>query len=94
MIKKNACYSFFFLLYVSFAAVASDTDSTFYGYKKLLTDDKRIDYLSSTINAVLSDNPKLGDSLAGVMLEVAEFSRSRKLLCQSYSNLARQYSNR
>ena len=73
--------------------MAGDTDSTFYWYKFKKTDPQKIDYLNNVINAVLSDNPKLGDSLAQMMVQVAELSRNRELMCAAYTNLARQYIN-
>ncbi len=81
------------LLLICDTAVANDADSVKNGDESKNAAIKRIDYLNSSINAVLSDNPKMGDSLALVMLQVAEFSRDRELMCRAYTSLARQYIN-
>jgi hypothetical protein len=94
MSKKSQFFRLLFLLQLfSTALLASDADSISYRYRLIKTDRERIEYLSNTINAVLTDHARLGDSLAGVMLEVAEFSRNRELNCLAYSYLARQYIN-
>ncbi len=68
-------------------------DSTFYWYQKLATDDQRIEFLNDNINAELSTSPGLADSMAGMMQQVAEFSRNRVFMCKVYYYLARQYIN-
>ena len=68
-------------------------DSIAYKYSKLVTDEERVAFLDNIINGSLSDNPRYADSLAGVMLEVAEFSRKRSLICEAYLNLSREYIN-
>ena len=94
MIRKKLlyCLSFLFLL-LSSAVYASGGDSTFYWYNKLTSDYARIDFLDRVINSTLTDSPKYGDSLAGLMLQVAEFSRQRNLMCEAYENLANEYIN-
>jgi hypothetical protein len=93
MRTKNWMYGLLFLLMTGNTVMAGDTDSTFYWYKLQKTDKQKIEYLNNVMNAVLPNNAQLGDSLALVMLEVAEFSRDRELMCAAYTNLARQYIN-
>jgi len=93
IIKKLLGGCTFLLLVIVSTTVAFGSDSIAYRYNKLTSDYARIDFLDRVINGNLSDNPVYSDSLAGVMLQVAEFSRSRELMCEAYQDLARQYIN-
>ena len=94
MRKKIWRYGCLFFLWLMVTGVnAFGADSTFNNYNKLATDEERVEFLDNFINGTLSDNPGFGDSLAGVMLQVAEFSRRRDLMCEAYQDLAREYLN-
>ncbi len=94
MTKKSRLYVLsFWLLLINSTTVALGADSTFYKYNKLTSDYSRIDFLDKIINASLSSRARYGDSIAGVMLQVAEFSRNRELICEAYQNLAFEYIN-
>ena len=94
MMKKKLFVGLYILCTaISQAAFAKGDDTIFTWYNKLPTAAEKIEYLNNTINSCLSDKPLFGDSLAGMMLEVAEVSRSRDLMCRAYINLSRQYLN-
>ena len=88
--KKLFFYCLLFV-FTGQSAIAGDTPDT--AYNRLTTDSQRIQYLINVINAVLTDSPAKGDSLANVVIQIAENSRNRALICEAYHDLAWQYIN-